>query len=191
MPRAKDDTKAEAIHEAARTLVLRTGFSGLKMADVAKEAGLATGTLYVYYTSKEELVAEAFASTKQRIAAALLSAQLVEGNYYESFQNLWNAYFSYCYAHPAEMLFVEQFIYSGYLPEQIIKQASDLYLPLDQFINAGKQGGILLDIDTEIIKAQLMGSIHEIIKYSLHSQLTIDASLRELCCNMAWNSVRR
>ena len=191
MPRAKDDTKIEAIHEAARTLVLRTGFSSLKMADVAKEARLATGTLYVYYNSKEELVAEAFASTKQRIATALLSAQLIEGNYYESFQNLWKAYFSYCYAHPAEMLFVEQFIYSGYLPDQIIKQANDLYLPLDKFIDAGKQTGILLRADTEIIKAQLMGSIHEIIKYSLHSNQAINAPLIELCCNMAWNSVRR
>ncbi|GAB2588567.1 TetR/AcrR family transcriptional regulator [Spirosoma areae] len=191
MPRAKDDTKIEAIHEAARTLVLRTGFSGLKMADVAKEAGLATGTLYVYYNSKEALVAEAFADTKQRIATGLLGAKVVEGNYYESFQNLWKAYFSYCYAHPAEMLFVEQFMYSGYLPEDARKKANDFYLPLDHFIDAGKQSGILLNTDTEIIKAQLMGSIHEIIKYSLHSGLTIDAPLMELCCNMAWNSVRR
>ena len=191
MPRAKDDTKIEAIHEAARTLVLRTGFSGLKMADVAKEAGLATGTLYVYYSSKEGLVAEAFIHTKQRIATALLSAKIVEGNYYESFRNLWKAYFSYCYANPAEMLFVEQFLYSGYLPEQIIKQANDLYHPLDQFIDAGKQNGILLNTDTEIIKAQLMGSIHEIIKFSLHSQATINPPLMDMCCNMAWNSVRR
>ena len=191
MPRAKDDTKIEAMHEAARTLVLRTGFSGLKMADVAKEAGLATGTLYVYYSSKEALVAEAFTSTKQRIATALLSAEIVEGNYYESFRNLWKAYFSYCYAHPAEMLFGEQFMYSGYLPEAVIKQAKDLYLPLDQFIDTGKERGILLNTDTEIIKSQLMGSIHEIINYSLSSHLAIDLPLMELCCNMAWNSVRR
>jgi AcrR family transcriptional regulator len=191
MPRAKDDTKIEAIHQAARTLVLRTGFSGLKMADVAKEAGVATGTLYVYYSSKEELVAEAFTSTKQRIATALLGATIVEGNYYESFRNLWKAYFGYCYANPAEMLFVEQLLYSGYLPEQIIKQANDLYLPLDQFIEQGKKTGILLNTDTEIIKSQLMGAIHEIIKFSLYRNVVIDASLAELCCNMAWNSVRR
>ena len=45
MSRPKDETKIEAIFEATLKLVQKSGFNGLKMADVAKAAGMATGTL--------------------------------------------------------------------------------------------------------------------------------------------------
>ena len=45
MPKLKDSTKEAQIRDAALRLVIRTGFNGLKMAEVAKEASIATGTL--------------------------------------------------------------------------------------------------------------------------------------------------
>ena len=52
MPKLKDDQKLKDIQTAAMKLVNKTGFIGLKMAEVASEAKLATGTLYIYYKSK-------------------------------------------------------------------------------------------------------------------------------------------
>ena len=49
MPKLKDEQKLAAIQTAALRLVIRTGFSGLKIAEVAREAGIGTGTMYVYY----------------------------------------------------------------------------------------------------------------------------------------------
>ena len=47
MARPKDENKINTIYEATLKLVLKTGFNGLKMADVAKAAKLATGTLNI------------------------------------------------------------------------------------------------------------------------------------------------
>ena len=52
MPKIKDENKIASIQMAAMKLVIKTGFVGLKMADVAAGAGIATGTLYIYYSSK-------------------------------------------------------------------------------------------------------------------------------------------
>ena len=52
----KDDKKLRAITRATFALVEQTGLSGLTMAAIAREAGLATGTLYVYFKSKEDLL---------------------------------------------------------------------------------------------------------------------------------------
>ena len=52
--REKDPNKLAAIYKATLKTVLREGFSGLKMGSVAKEAGIATGTMYVYFESKED-----------------------------------------------------------------------------------------------------------------------------------------
>lgn len=53
---AKGDDKLRAIAKATFTLVEQNGLSGLTMAAIAREAGLGTGTLYVYFKSKEELL---------------------------------------------------------------------------------------------------------------------------------------
>ena len=51
----KQAEKRRAIAEAALKIFARDGFSAAKMDDVALEAGVAKGTLYLYHTSKEEL----------------------------------------------------------------------------------------------------------------------------------------
>ncbi len=42
---------------AARTVFAESGFDGTTIADVAREAGVATGTVYLYYASKIDLFA--------------------------------------------------------------------------------------------------------------------------------------
>ena len=45
----------EIILEAAERIFVRRGFSGTRMSDVAREAGVATGTMYNYFEGKDEL----------------------------------------------------------------------------------------------------------------------------------------
>jgi len=52
--------RAAAVRSALRTLVARHGFHGASMSAVAREAGVATGTAYTHYTSKDELVLAAY-----------------------------------------------------------------------------------------------------------------------------------
>src|SRR5271156_1800646 len=47
--------KRRQIMEGARTVFLASGFDGASMNDIARIAGVSKGTLYVYFTSKEQL----------------------------------------------------------------------------------------------------------------------------------------
>ena len=53
-----------------RTLVARHGLHGTSMAAVAAEAGVATGTAYVHYPSKDDLVLAAYLELKRELGAA-------------------------------------------------------------------------------------------------------------------------
>lgn len=53
------DSKKRHILEAARRLLIKRGFRDIVLDDVAHEAGVAKGTLFLYYKSKEELFAAA------------------------------------------------------------------------------------------------------------------------------------
>ena len=49
------DNKKEKIFNAAREEFLANGFKKASMAKIAKKAGVASGTIYLYFSSKEEL----------------------------------------------------------------------------------------------------------------------------------------
>jgi AcrR family transcriptional regulator len=47
--------RREEILDAARRVFTRSGFKGTTIADVAEEAGIALGTIYLYFPSKDDL----------------------------------------------------------------------------------------------------------------------------------------
>ena len=68
--------KREAILRAAITVFAHNGYFNAKVADIAREAGVADGTVYLYFKSKEEIlhsifdrsVDEAVAEAKKQLA---------------------------------------------------------------------------------------------------------------------------
>jgi AcrR family transcriptional regulator len=57
MARAIDPQRRTEILRAARAVFAEHGFVGARIADIAGRAGVATGTVYLYFESKEALVA--------------------------------------------------------------------------------------------------------------------------------------
>jgi AcrR family transcriptional regulator len=83
--------RASAVRVALRRLVARHGFHGASMSAVAAEAGVATGTAYVHYRSKDELVIAAYVEVKQDLGRAAV-AELAPGRpVTEQFRALWRA----------------------------------------------------------------------------------------------------
>jgi TetR/AcrR family fatty acid metabolism transcriptional regulator len=63
--------------DAARTVFARTGFFSAQVADVAREAGVAAGTVYLYFRSKDDLLVSLFERT-MRDALADARAMLAD-----------------------------------------------------------------------------------------------------------------
>lgn len=52
---ARREAIIEALVAAAETVIARKGYSDATMHDIARQAGCATGTIYLYFKSKEEM----------------------------------------------------------------------------------------------------------------------------------------
>jgi AcrR family transcriptional regulator len=65
------DSKKRAILAAARRLLVKRGFQDLVLDDVAKEAGVAKGTLFLHYKDKEGLFEAAFADLVEGLGLEL------------------------------------------------------------------------------------------------------------------------
>lgn len=55
------DTKKRLILSAARRMLVKRGFQDIVLDDIAREAGVAKGTLFLHYKSKDELFTAVFA----------------------------------------------------------------------------------------------------------------------------------
>ena len=60
MPRKKQEEKRVKILDAAAKVFAREGFYNAKIGDVANEAGVAHGTVYLYFESKDDLLISLF-----------------------------------------------------------------------------------------------------------------------------------
>lgn len=59
----------QAIIDAAIRIFGRTGFNAAKITDIAAEAGVATGTLYNYFSSKEDIFLSILDDGRERLRA--------------------------------------------------------------------------------------------------------------------------
>lgn len=65
------DSKKRAILSAARRLLVLRGFQDIVLDDVAREAGVAKGTLFLHYKDKEQLFEAAFADLVESLGLEL------------------------------------------------------------------------------------------------------------------------
>jgi TetR/AcrR family transcriptional regulator, fatty acid metabolism regulator protein len=70
--------KREAILRAAIRVFAHNGYFNSKVADIAREAGIADGTVYLYFKSKEEILHSIFdRSVEEALAAARKQIELI------------------------------------------------------------------------------------------------------------------
>src|SRR5688572_27002833 len=70
----RSSDKRERILAAAERIFARHGFFAAKVSDVAKEAGVADGTIYLYFKSKDDLLISLFERRMQQVNSTLRTA---------------------------------------------------------------------------------------------------------------------
>jgi len=111
---AKPTDRAAAVRKAMRTVVAERGFHGASMSAVAREAGVATGTAYTHYASKDELVLAAYCETKEELGRQATSGIHPDSPPEQRFLVLWLAYYGYLGRNPDYARFLLQVDSSPY-----------------------------------------------------------------------------
>jgi AcrR family transcriptional regulator len=105
---AERPDRAAAVRRALRTLVAERGFHGASMSEVARLAGVATGTAYVHYPSKDALVLAAYLETKRELGAAAVAEIDPLAAPRERFTQLWAGIYRHLAAVPERARFLVQ-----------------------------------------------------------------------------------
>jgi AcrR family transcriptional regulator len=109
--------RAALVRRALRSLVAERGFHGASMSAVARHAGVATGTAYTHYASKDALVLAAYRETKEQLGAAATSNLDPSDPPQQRFRQMWLATHRHLAYHPGDARFILQVDHSPYRHE--------------------------------------------------------------------------
>lgn len=121
------------------------------MSAVARDAGIATGTAYVHYASKDELILAAYVETKQRLGAAAVAAADLSAPPEERFRALWIGAYRHLVDNPGEAGFLAQVDSSPYA---ITAHGKAQELEVDPLVLAAAEpeiAGRLLPLPVEVL----------------------------------------
>jgi AcrR family transcriptional regulator len=142
--------RAAAVRRALRALVAARGFHGASMSAVAAEAGVATGTAYTHYASKDDLVIAAYLETKAELGAAATAGLPEGGDIADMFRALWLNAYRHLAGRPDHALFLLQVDASPYRAKghEIAMEGDD---PLIAVAGVREVAELLLPLPLEVI----------------------------------------
>lgn len=173
MARTKADPgKRERIMTAAMKVFARKGFASARVSDVAREAGVADGTIYLYFASKDAILISIFEEGMQGVIDGLVKGLKGIDDPRERLRFFCRYHLTTVENDPdlAEVLMIELRFSDKFLSEYKPAVMLDRYLEqLAVIIGEGQRRGIFKrDIPTGIAMGVVFGSLDEI---SLHRVL--------------------
>lgn len=186
----KDEDKLRAIAKATFTLVEQTGLSGLTMAAIAREAHLATGTLYVYFKSKEELLVALYEQAKTETAASLMQGDDPALPMRTRFQRMWLNWLEHRLAHSAQVVFLEQYYNSPWFSEASRNLSARLIKDWVDLIEAAKAQQILKDVPTPLLINSFGGSVRETANLLRAGTLARSDAHLAMAFGLCWDGIK-
>lgn len=99
MSRPRSDEKRSAILEAAARVIVTEGLSA-PTAGIAKEAGVANGSLFTYFETKTDLFNQLYLELKGEMAVAAMEGLPEGADFREQFLHLWSNWMRWAVRRP-------------------------------------------------------------------------------------------
>lgn len=161
---------AQGILDAALSLFTEAGFAATNVPSIARRAGVATGTIYRYFPSKEQLANAVYRIEKTQMRTVLadaLAAVPASAGIRAAVDACWAALLGLLADRREGVLFLEAQQHAAYLDEQSRALAAEVDELVLSVIARGQETGAIKDVDPEILVAMLYGTFVGLAKSSV------------------------
>ena len=182
--------KKEAILNSTLELIKENGFHGTPISLIAQKAGVASGTIYHYFSSKDAIIIELHQTIRKKMVLAMFSDVSTKKEYKQQFFEGWMNLVKYFINNPSALIFIQQFNSSPY---------AKLTLPIDtrasvnkfyEFFQSGMDKGYLKKMEYMLIASVVFGCITSTANY--HVAGRFDFKDDDLCkvANILWDGIK-
>lgn len=158
------DDKRVRILDAALKLFSERGFHGTAVPDIARAAGVGTGTIYRYFPDKEGLVNELYRTWRNRFNATVLAPMPADLGPRAQFDLYWQRLVGFVREAPVAARFLDLHHHGDYLDEASRQIARIYPTAIRAFVRGGIGAGILRAVQPEALIAVMQGTVLGLMK---------------------------
>lgn len=182
--------KKRAIYESTLRLIKEFGFHGTPMSQIAQAAGVATGTIYHYFASKDELIIELYHYAREWMQQVIFSDDDRALPYSEQFINVWMNLVKYYIQRPEILSFLEQFFSSPYVKDVYPEDRVCFQDEVSVFLKQGIREGHIKPLDINIISAAYIGTISATAKRNIHGRFALKEDDLKKMATIIWDGIK-
>jgi TetR/AcrR family transcriptional regulator, repressor of fatR-cypB operon len=185
-----ESDKSEAILRAALDLFVERGFHGTSVPSVAHKAGVAAGTIYHYFESKEALVNALYKNLKREIIAHVLEDFPFAAPTREQFRTVWVKMAEHVVARPREFAFLELHHHGSYLDDESVALEKQVIQLGAQIIGAAQAAQVIKPLSPELLMEFCHGAFIGVFRAGMagHIPLTVETFRSVEACG--WEAIR-
>lgn len=183
--------KRDRILQTALKLFNQYGFDNTPTARITKEAGVATGTLFNYFKSKEELINVLYLACKESLTRRLSFGLELETTFRSKLKRIYINYISWSLDHTEEFLFFQQFCNASCIGETTRKEGLSKFNNIMDLISEGIKQEIIKNVNLDYMSNLLMGILNTNTYYFIENpNLASDDVFLETSFNFLWDSIK-
>jgi TetR/AcrR family transcriptional regulator, repressor of fatR-cypB operon len=190
----RNSDKRKEIMQAALELIAEQGFHGAPMAMIAGRAGVGAGTIYRYFESRDDLIAEIFSELERKMVESLMQGYSRDRSLRDRFIHLSTMVIRYFMVHAIQFRFIEQYMNSPYgvslRRERLLGEARDIDL-FRHLLQEGIDRRELKDLPLPLHFALAFGPILSLLRDHILGFVALDDALIQKAVEACWDGVRR
>jgi AcrR family transcriptional regulator len=187
MAKPKSEDKRNALLSAATQIFAERGL-GAPTAAITSTAGIAEGSLFTYFKTKDELINALYRELKLELADAMMSS--FETSVRHRLEHVWNAYVEWGVANPDQQRVLKQIQVWGGLTEESKKAGFAPFTEVQRMADDALTQRIYKDIPQPFIAAAL-GALAEMTMEFMRQEPGRAEMYRIAGFEMLWAGVTR
>lgn len=170
--RVEKNHKYHQILEAAVKVFARQGFHQSTVAEIAKEAGVADGTIYLYFKNKDDILVQFFSYRAKQVFESFREEVDRAQTSLDKLRNVVRCHLAeFQRDRDGAVVYQVETHQNSRLAEAQIREMSQMYRDLiSEIVEQGQQEGtIRRDLYVGLVKRFIIGAVDEVINTWLHS----------------------
>lgn len=182
--------KKECILKTTLELIKENGFHGTPISLIAQKAGVASGTIYHYFPSKDAIIIELNHVIKTQMVSAMFSGANTKKEFKQQFFDGWMNLVKYFINNPSALIFIQQFNSSPYVKLASSVNTKTSLNKFNEFFQSGMDKGFLKQMEYKLIASVVFGCITSTANYHVAGRFEFKDD--DLCkvANILWDGIK-
>ncbi|MDR6879870.1 TetR/AcrR family transcriptional regulator [Bacillus sp. 3255] len=184
-------SKREDILNATLDLIDEEGLQSVTFAKIMKRANVGSGTVFNYFSNKEELVHELYRQCRKLLGDNLMMNYNAELSLYERFKCLQTNRIRFALAFPKHFRFIDSYSYSPCITPELRKLEDDSASreAILSLLKEGQRNGIIREMDINICNSIIHGVITAIVKGYYVNKYPLNDMQIQQTLEASWKSI--